>query len=87
VAGLYLLAFRARYPRACLVSLAVWRFAHLPKWLAGLFAVCAAIPGPFDELAAGLAVAAFIAWKLRTALGRRRAARMVRFAWEAGATR
>lgn len=86
MAGLYLLAFRARYPRTCLVAIAVWRFAHLPKWLGGLFAVCAVIPGPFDETAAALTVAACILFKLRSPAARRRLARMVRFAWAAGAT-
>ena len=29
--------------------------AAMPVWLLGMFAVCVAIPGPFDELAAILA--------------------------------
>lgn len=74
------LARRCRYLRVAAVA---WKFAmrHVPKWLRRLLAVCLAIPGPFDELAALLVVAVFLAWALRSAESRREVAASVRSAW------
>jgi hypothetical protein len=60
---------------------AVWRFAKLPKWLAVLFGVCLAIPGPLDEAAVALVIGLVIAWQLRTRRNRIRFRRYVRIAW------
>jgi hypothetical protein len=71
------LARRCRYLR---VAVALWRFArsHSPKWLLPVLAVCAFIPGPFDEAV----VLVIVLWPvLRSQASRRELAGSVRKAW------
>ena len=71
------LARQCRYLR---VAVALWRFAraHSPKWLLPVLAVCAFIPGPFDEAA----VLVIVLWPvLRSQASRRELGESVRKAW------
>ncbi len=62
------------------VTASIWRYAkaHLPKWLLGVLAACLVIPGPLDEIAVLLVLAAII---LRSRRNRLVFARYMRTAW------
>jgi hypothetical protein len=68
------------------VAYATLRFtrAHCPRWLAPVLAVCLAIPGPIDELAA---VAIGLAIILRTSRNRTIYRRYVATAWHSSPDR
>jgi hypothetical protein len=74
-------AVRVLARRVKRLSVALWRFAKLPRWLAVTFAACVVIPGPFDEMAVALVVGVLLAWQLRTRANRARFARYMRVAW------
>ena len=66
------------------VALARFAWSHVPKWLRRTLAVCLAIPGPVDELAAVFVVAVFIAGPLIVSgNARRELATAVTNAWRA----
>lgn len=67
--------------RAKRLSVALWRFARLPRWLAVAFAACLVIPGPLDEMALALVIGVVIGWQLRTRRNRVRFGRYLRVAW------
>ena len=71
----------AAWRRVRRVAVALWRFSKLPKWLAALFALCLAIPGPLDEMALALVLGLVITWQLRTRRNRVRFGRYMRTAW------
>lgn len=59
---------------------ATWRFAlaHVPKWLLGALAVCALVPGPFDEILILLVLTALVVSSCRR---RNLFSRYMRTAW------
>lgn len=84
VTGIAALGRKIAATRTGRVALAIWRFAwgRIPRWLRRCLALCLAIPGPLDELAAAAVAVVFVLVPLVVSAGARsELAGSVRGAW------